>query len=67
MSDYSKIVGKSYVFDDNASIKIIHVKRRDDGMWVMLETDYGQGLPKRTVMPYHEFMDAYGHLFNNEE
>lgn len=63
MIDYTKIVGKSYVFEDNASIRVIHVRDRHDGLTVMFETDYGQGLPKRSVMLYQEFMDLYGHLF----
>lgn len=66
MTDYTKIVGKSYVFEDNATIRVIHVKRRDEGLAVMFEVDYGNGLPKRTVMPYHEFMDTYGHLFEDK-
>lgn len=66
MIDYTKIVGKSYVFEDNASIRVMQVKQRDDGMWVTYETSHSRGLPKRTVMPYHEFMDTYGHLFEDK-
>lgn len=66
MSDYTKIVGKEYLFEDNASIRVLHVRRRDEGMIVMFETKQGNALPKRTVMPYHEFMDTYGHLFEDK-
>lgn len=66
MTDYTKIVGKSYIFEDNASIRVLHVRRRGEGMIVMFETNQGNGLPKRTIMPYHEFMDIYGHLFEDK-
>lgn len=66
MIDYFAIIGKSYVFEDSASIRVMQVKQRDTGMWVTYETDYGQGLPKRTVMPYEEFIDTYGHLFEDK-
>lgn len=59
------LVGKSYVFEDGNSIKIIQVKLRDGNiLWVTYETAMGPNLPRKYVIPITEFMDHYGHLFN---
>ena len=60
-------VGRVYTFDDNAQIKIVHVKRRDYGPSVMYEVIYPGCLPRRHVMPESEFIGAFGHLFFSSE
>ena len=62
-SEFEQFVGREYIFDDGASIKIIQVKRRDDGFWVTYETAHGRGLPKRLVMSEAEFISTFAHLF----
>jgi hypothetical protein len=62
-SEFEQFVGKEFVFDDGATIKIIQVKRRDDGFWVTYETTFIRSLPKRHIMPEAEFGATYAHLF----
>jgi hypothetical protein len=57
-----ELVGKEYVFEDGQSIKIIQTRRRDDGPWITAHI-YGGGLPRPVTMPFTEFIDTYGHLF----
>lgn len=57
-------VGQSFVFDDGNSIKIIQVKRRENGPWVTYEIVQGaNALPRRLVMEESEFIKNFGHLF----
>lgn len=59
-----KLVGKSYTFEDGASIKVIQVKERDDHVeMVTYETRSGPGIPRKLVMNMGEFLDNFGHLF----
>lgn len=60
------LVGKSYVFEDGNSIEVIQVKRRDDGPWVTYHVTQSGGLPRKLVLSLYEFMDHYGHLFNQD-
>jgi hypothetical protein len=62
-SEFEQFVGQSFVFDDGAEIKIVQIKRRDDGFWVTYETTFIRGLPRRLVMPERDFIETYGHLF----
>lgn len=56
-------VGQTYTFDDDAQIKIVHVKRRDEGLMVMYEVIYKGCLPRRLILPESEFIGTFGHLF----
>lgn len=62
-SDFEPFVGKSYQFDDGASIKIVQIKARDTGYMVTYETAYPFALPRRLVMTEAEFISTFGHLF----
>jgi hypothetical protein len=55
--------GRVYTFDDNAQIRIVHVRRRDSGWTVMYEVTYYGCLPQRLIMPEDEFIGAFSHLF----
>lgn len=58
------IVGKTYTFEDNASITVTQIKRRDgEQHWVTYQIVTGPGIPRRHVMEYEEFMRTFGHLF----
>lgn len=59
----SDLVGKSYIFEDGAVLKVIQEKRRDDGPWITYETSNGRSIPRKLVMPREEFIKSYGHLF----
>lgn len=66
--DYNQgmdLVGKSFTFDDGDRIEVIQVKRRDVGPTVTYHVIQSGGLPRKLVMLLGEFMDTYGHLFNN--
>ena len=56
-------VGKEYRFEDGNSIKVVQTKRRDDGYWITAHVGSLMGIPRQTTMPFQEFKDTYGHLF----
>jgi hypothetical protein len=62
--DYSVLAGKEHRFPDNIVMRIVHVKQRHDGKYVMYENDYGNSLPRRFLMRADLFVEEYGHLFN---
>jgi len=61
------LVGKSYTFEDGSEIKVIQIKNRDYQEevkpFVTYTVTFGPNLPRKLVMPLHEFIDTYGHLF----
>ena len=57
-----ELVGKSYVFEDGNEIRIIQTRRRDDGPWITAHI-MGGSIPRQLTMPFNEFIDTYGHLF----
>lgn len=63
----SELVGKSYNFDDGDSIKVIQVIDREiyneTTPVVTYLSQSGPGIPRKLQMPYHDFMEAFGHLF----
>lgn len=64
MMNHNDLVGKSYTFEDGASITITQIKIRDENQpWVTYHTTSGSGIPRKFVMTLHEFQGHYGHLF----
>ena len=61
----SEFVGRTHKFEDGATIHVVQSKRRDDGYWITYETNYGTGLAKRHVISESQFIDQFGHLFQN--
>lgn len=59
-----KLSGKSYSFEDGNVLKVIQVKRRDDGLWVIFEIISPGALPRRFVDKLEEFASKYEHLFS---
>ena len=59
----AKFIDTAFDFDDGASIKIIQVKRREDGPWVTYTINYPNSLPRKLVMAEKDFIDTFGHLF----
>lgn len=62
-SDYTKLSGRSYTFPDSIVIRVLQVKQRSDGLFVTYETDYGNSLPRRFIIPVDQFIEEFGHLF----
>lgn len=62
-SEVEQFVGRIYNFDDGASLKVVQVKRRDDGFWVTYETRWPGHLEKRHTTPEPEFISQFAHLF----
>jgi hypothetical protein len=61
------LVGKKYTFDDGNSIEVVQIKSRDaETHLVTYHVVQGPGIPRKLVMEYTEFMDSYGHLFEEE-
>ena len=63
----SDLIGKTYTFEDGATLTVIQVKRRDDGMWLTYETKRGPTFPQRLVMLENEFIKVFGHLFKDQK
>ena len=62
------LVGKSYTFEDGNSISVFQIKTRDNNeQWVTYHIHQGPGIPRKLVMPLHEFSSTYGHLFGISE
>jgi len=62
-------LGKSYTFDDGATITIKQVKPTDDdlgGQIVTYMTTRGPGIPQKYVMTMNEFVSTFGHLFRDK-
>lgn len=66
IDDPLSLVGKSFVFEDGATITVTQVKLRDEGLyWVTYMTNTGPGIPVKYVMIVEEFINTYGHLFKD--
>lgn len=62
------LINKSYTFEDGDSIEVIQIKAKEQDTgthMVTYLTRQGPGIPRKLVMEYEEFMDAYGHLFED--
>ena len=64
-SEYGYLRGKVYTFEDGAKLHVVDVKRRETEEWVTYETIYRHAIPKRFSIKAKEFVDKYGHLFQN--
>ncbi len=62
-----ELVGKSHTFEDDSTITIIQVKKKEIegeiGDMVTYHISQGNNLPRKLVMPYKNFIDTFGHLF----
>lgn len=61
------LVGKFYQFDDGNKIEIFQVKKTDEdrgGYLITYFTYTGPGIPRKLVLPFGEFHNHYGHLFD---
>jgi hypothetical protein len=63
--DYSYLAGKEHEFPDGIRLKIIQVKQRDTAQWITYEHIYLNALPKRFTQKVYDFIDTYGHLFQD--
>lgn len=63
-------VGKSHTFPDGNRMEIIQSKVREidneTQLFLTIMTYQGKSLPRKTVMTYKQFEDAFGHLFADE-
>lgn len=67
----NNLVGKRYTFDDGNVIEVIQVKDRDymEGIepFVTYTISNGRNLPRKLVMHEKEFLDNFGHLFEDKQ
>lgn len=62
------IVGLKHQFEDGDSIEVIQLKSRNEELHlVTYHIQQGPGIPRKLVMELNEFIDTYGHLFEQEE
>lgn len=63
----NELVGKEHVFEDSSIISVIQVKSKEvDNELTSMVTytiSYGNGLPRKLVMPFNNFIESFGHLF----
>jgi hypothetical protein len=63
-SQFAELVGKTYKFEDGDSITVFQIKERDGNeLFVTYHVQKGPGIPQKLLLPMHEFLDHYGHLF----
>lgn len=62
------VVGLKHQFEDGDSIEVIQLKSRNEELHlVTYHIQQGPGIPRKLVMELNEFIDTYGHLFEQEE
>ena len=62
------IVGLKHQFEDGDSIEVIQVKSRNEELHlVTYHIQQGPGIPRKLILELNEFIDTYGHLFQEEE
>lgn len=67
ISDFDRLVGESYTFEDGDKIEVIQIKHRsEDEVLIHFKVYQGPGIPRKLVLHSREFLDSYGHLFNLE-
>lgn len=58
------VVGLKHQFGDGDSIEVIQVKSRNEELHlVTYHIQQGPGIPRKLIMELNEFIDTYGHLF----
>ena len=62
------VVGLKHQFEDGDSIEVIQVKSRNEELHlVTYHIQQGPGIPRKLIMELNEFIDTYGHLFQEEQ
>ena len=62
------IVGIKHQFEDGDSIEVMQVKSRNEELHlVTYHIQQGPGIPRKLIMELNEFIDTYGHLFQEEQ
>lgn len=62
------IVGLKHQFEDGDSIEVIQVKSRNEELHlVTYHIQQGPGIPRKLIMELNEFIDTYGHLFQEDQ
>ncbi len=61
------IVGLKYRFEDGDTIEVVQLKSRSDELHlVTYHIQQGPGIPRKLVMELNEFINTYGHLFQEQ-
>ena len=61
------VVGLKHQFEDGDSIEVIQVNSRNEELHlVTYHIQQGPGIPRKLIMELNEFIDTYGHLFQEE-
>ena len=61
------VVGLKHQFEDGDSIEVIQVKSRNEELHlVTYHIQQGPGIPRKLILELNEFIDTYGHLFQEE-
>lgn len=61
------VVGLKHQFEDGDSIEVVQVKSRNEELHlVTYHIQQGPGIPRKLIMELNEFIDTYGHLFQED-
>lgn len=62
------VVGLKHQFEDGDSIEVVQVKSRNEELHlVTYHIQQGPGIPRKLIMELNEFIDTYGHLFQEDQ
>ncbi len=54
------LLGRSITLEDGSTLKVLQIKEREDGPWVSYTITFYQALPRKLVMPLHQFQALWG-------
>ena len=61
------LAGKKHIFEDGSVIEVLQIKMRDNSEEAVPVVTYtvqqGRSLPRKLVLPLNQFIDTFGHLF----
>lgn len=63
------LIGRKYTFEDGHTIEVVQVVDREINESttpvVTYHTEGPRTIPRKLMLPFHEFIDTYGHLFES--
>lgn len=61
--DLTPWIGRTVTFNDGLQLRVVSVKDRESGPWVIYEVIANASQPRRFSLKFKEFIHQFGHLF----
>jgi hypothetical protein len=61
------LIGLEKILQDGNTLKVLQIKLRDDGLWVSYTLTYKNSIPRKLIMPLHEYKSIYGNLYGQQQ